>query len=55
MANEHNYLGRTIIASFASVVLTFISWVGAVYVPLGVEVAERMDYEPILSNFGNKD
>lgn len=54
MANEHNYLSRTIIASFASVVLTFISWVGALYVTLGVEVAGRMDYEPILSNFGKR-
>jgi hypothetical protein len=54
MANEHNYLSRTIIASVGSVVLTFISWVGAVYVTLGVEVARRMDYEPILSNFGER-
>jgi hypothetical protein len=54
MADEHHYLRRTIIASFASVVLTFISWVGAVYVTLGAEVAGRMDYEPILSNFGKR-
>jgi hypothetical protein len=52
MANEHNYLSRTIIASFASVVLTFISWIGAVYVTLGVEIARRTGYQPILSNFG---
>lgn len=54
MANEHHYLRRAIIASFASVVLTFISWLGAVYVTLGAEVAKRMDYEPILSNFGKR-
>jgi hypothetical protein len=54
MANEHSYLSRTILASFASVVLTFISWVGAVYVTLGVEVARRMDCEQILSNFGKR-